>query len=120
GSRVATLGPRELDELSSLRVVLEQYVVVRAQERLTPALEAELRRTVDAMRAAAARGDVRRVLDLDRRLHAQLWTQADHRILGELVAQLRRRIAAFLRAATAALEPEQLARHAASHDALID
>jgi DNA-binding GntR family transcriptional regulator len=120
GCRVATLGLRELEELSTLRAVLEGFVVVRVQERMTPAIEAELRRQVAAMRRAAAAGDVRRVLDLDQRLHERLWALADHGILTEFAAQLRRRIAAFLRAATVALAPDELERHAASHDELVD
>jgi DNA-binding GntR family transcriptional regulator len=120
GARVATLTPRELEELSSLRIVLERSVVTRVQERLTAAEEKELRRMVASMRQAAVRGDFRRVLDLDQRFHGRLWELADHRMLEEVVTGLRGRIGAFLRAATAALEPEALERHAASHDELLD
>ncbi|WP_141579072.1 GntR family transcriptional regulator [Actinomadura sp. WMMA1423] len=120
GARVATLTLRELEELSSLRIVLERFVVARVQERLTAEEEKELRRMVASMRQAAVRGDFRRVLDLDRRFHERLWELADHRMLGEVVTGLRGRIGAFLRAATAALEPEELERHAASHDELLD
>jgi DNA-binding GntR family transcriptional regulator len=120
GARVATLTPRELEELSSLRIVLERFVVTRVQERLTAEEEKELRRMVASMRQAAVRGDFRRVLDLDQRFHERLWELADHRMLGEVVTGLRGRIGAFLRAATAALDPEALERHAASHDELLD
>lgn len=106
GARVATLTPRELEELSSLRTVLERFVVTRVQERLTAEEESKLRRMVVSMRRAAARGDYRRVLDLDQRFHERLWELADHQMLGEVVTGLRGRIGAFLRAATAALEPE--------------
>jgi DNA-binding GntR family transcriptional regulator len=120
GARVATLSTRELEELSSLRGVLEGFVVIRVQERLTPAIEKDLRRTVEAMRHAAVRGDYRRVFDLDQRFHEQLWALADHSMLSEILTQLRGRIGAFLRAATAALEPEALERHAASHGELVE
>ncbi|SEG78678.1 DNA-binding transcriptional regulator, GntR family [Thermomonospora echinospora] len=120
GARVATLSPRELEELSSLRIVLERFVVTRVQERLTAVEEKELRRMVASMRQAAVRGDYRRVFDLDQRFHERLWELADHRMLGEVVTGLRGRISAFLRAATAALEPDALERHAASHDELLE
>jgi DNA-binding GntR family transcriptional regulator len=120
GARVATLTRRELEELSSLRIVLERFVVTRVQERLTAAEEKELRRMVASMRQGAARGDFRRVFHLDQRFHERLCELADHRMLGEVVTGLRGRIGAFLRAATAALEPEALERHAASHDELLD
>jgi DNA-binding GntR family transcriptional regulator len=120
GARVATLTPRELDELSSLRIVLERFVVTRVQERLTAAEEKELRRMVASMRRAASRGDFGRLYDLDQQFHERLWELADHRMLGEVVTGLRGRIGAFLRAATSALEPEALERHATSHDVLLD
>jgi DNA-binding GntR family transcriptional regulator len=120
GARVATLTPRELEELSSLRIVLERFVVTRVQERLTAMAEKELRRVVASMRQAAARGDFRRVFDLDQRFHERLWELADHQMLGEVVTGLGGRIGAFLRAATAALEPDALEEHAASHDELLD
>ncbi|WP_131735453.1 GntR family transcriptional regulator [Actinomadura roseirufa] len=120
GSRVATLTHRELDELCTLRVVLEQFVVGRVRERLTPDGERELRAMVAAMRAEAAAGDFQQVLRIDQRFHERLWEMADHDLVGELVTQLRSRIGAFLRAATAALRPEELERHAATHDVLLD
>ncbi|MGI5131215.1 GntR family transcriptional regulator [Pseudonocardia sp. CA-107938] len=120
GSRVAVLTSKELEELSTLRVLLEQFVVVRVQERLAPATVAELRRMVATMRKAATRGDYKQMLELDQRFHERLWALADHGMLSELVTQLRRRIGSFLHAATAALKPDELAEHAASHDVLID
>lgn len=120
GARVAALTPEDIVELSSLRVLLEQFVVERVQQRLTPAREAELRKTLSSMAQAAKRKDVGRVFALDERFHEQLWAQAEHGMLLELATQLRRRINAFLRAATAALDPDELAEHARSHDVLLD
>ena len=120
GARVAGLSAKRLEELSSMRILLEQFVVVRVQERLTPEAEAELRKLVEAMAEAAARGNVQRVFDVDQRFHERLWAMADHGMLSELVSQLRGRISAFLRATTAALEDEQLAQHVAAHRELVD
>src|ERR1700754_17542 len=39
GARVAVIGLKELEELSSLRVVLEQFVVERVMQRWTPEAE---------------------------------------------------------------------------------
>jgi DNA-binding GntR family transcriptional regulator len=120
GSRVATLNAAEFEELTGLRVLLEQFVVERVQERLTPATERALRQRVAAMAAAAAAGDVGRLFDHDQAFHEQLWELSEHTILIELVAGLRRRIAMFLRAATATLGPDDLAAHAATHAVLVD
>jgi DNA-binding GntR family transcriptional regulator len=120
GARVASLSRTEVEEIASLRTLLEQFVIVRVQERMTPAVEAELRKLVETMEQAAERGNVRRVFDLDERFHERLWALADHRMLLELVAQLRGKVSAFLRAATAALDAGELVEHARSHATLLD
>lgn len=120
GSRVAAIDSKELDDLSSLRVILEQYVVERAMTHWTEEAERSLRAIVAQMERAAARGDTSRLFDLDVRFHERLWELTDHAVLVDLVAQLRGRISLFLRAATAALEPAALQAHAASHGTLLD
>jgi DNA-binding GntR family transcriptional regulator len=120
GARVAQLSPAGLDEICTLRVVLERLVVRRAQERLTPESEAELRAIAQRMLDAADAGDVDRVIELDQTFHARLWALADHGLLNELAAQVRGRITAFLWAATRTLPPEELRSHAQTHVALVD
>lgn len=120
GSRVATLSLEDLDELSSLRVLLEGFVVVRVQERWSPEAEQRLRAIVAAMQASAAKGDSDAVRSHDRVFHEALWELAEHRSLLELAAKLRGRINAFLRAATSALSRDELEAHAATHGELID
>lgn len=120
GARVAELSREGLAEISSLRVVLEGLVVRRVQERWSPARRRELDRLVDQMVAAAERGDVAAVCDIDRRFHQRLWRIADHSILLEVAAGLRGRINRFLHAATQALPPDELVRHAVGHGDLLD
>ncbi|MFH6689486.1 GntR family transcriptional regulator [Cellulosimicrobium funkei] len=120
GARVAALTSRDLEEISSLRTLLEQFAVVRVQDAWDPAKEAKLRKTVQQMVQAAEKGSNARVFELDRRFHEQLWEMADHRMLMTLNAQLRSRITGFLRAANAALEPEARVAHARTHDLIVD
>lgn len=120
GARVAALSERDVEELISLRTLLEQFVAERAQARLTAEREAALRKVVKRMQQAAKKGDVATLFLLDDEFHRLLWTYAEHGMLLEVVTQLRRRINAFLRAATAALTPAELAEHAASHGTLVD
>lgn len=120
GSRVRALTVTDLDEISSLRVLLEQFVAVRVQERLTERTDAGLRKLVDSMMQAAKKGDGQRLFELDRRFHEHLWQLSDHKMLIELVSQLRGRINGFLRAANAALEPDALEAHARTHGELLD
>jgi DNA-binding GntR family transcriptional regulator len=119
GARVAGLSRRQLDEISSLRIVLEQFVARRVQEVWSPAIERELRAIARAMVAAADNGDATRVIELDQRFHERLWEAAGHDLLNELAAMVRRRVTSFLVSATRALPPADLRAHALTHVALI-
>jgi DNA-binding GntR family transcriptional regulator len=120
GARVASLTPRTLEEVSSLRVVLEQFVVRRLKDRFTPEAHAELQVVVDQMVEAADRHDLVRVRELDQQFHQRLWELTDHALLIELAAQMRSRTSHFYRAAAASLEPDEVRRHADSHQRLLD
>jgi len=120
GSWVASLTVAELEEISSLRVVLEQFVAVRVQERWSSEAEEQLRAIVGAMQSAAALGDVEELRHQDRIFHETLWELAEHATLIELAARLRGRINSVLRAATLALSRDELEAHAVSHNELLD
>jgi DNA-binding GntR family transcriptional regulator len=120
GARVAELSPRLLGEISSVRVVLEQFVCERVLERWTPTAQAELTRLARKMTAAAERGSSKTVGELDVNFHETLWQLADHELLLEVAAGLRGRIERFLRAANAALAPDQLREHARAHAELVE
>jgi DNA-binding GntR family transcriptional regulator len=120
GARVASLTPRMLEEVSSLRVVLEQFVVRRLKDRFTPEAHAELQVIVDWMVEAAEQHDLVRVHELDQQFHQRLWELTDHALLVELAAQMRSRTSHFYRAAAASLGPDEVRRHADSHQQLLD
>ena len=119
GARVAELGAKELEEVSSLRSVLERFVVERVQARWQPEYEQQLRAIVDGMARAAAQLDVDELFTLDRRFHEALWVMAEHSVLADIAAQLRGRINSFLKAANAALAQDELERHVQAHADLI-
>ncbi len=120
GARVASLTPRMLEEVSSLRVVLEQFVVRRLKDRFTDGAHAELQDIVDRMVEAAEKHDLVRVHELDQQFHQRLWELTDHTLLVELAAQMRSRTSHFYRAAAASLGPDEVRRHADSHQQLLD
>jgi DNA-binding GntR family transcriptional regulator len=120
GARVAELTPLGLAEISSLRIVLEGFVVRRAQERLTPEAEARLRSIAERMLVAADVGSVDTLVQLDQEFHGLLWELSDHSLLNEVAAQVRGRIAAFLRAATSSLPAAELREHAKTHITLVN
>ena len=120
GARVASLTPRMLEEVSSLRVVLEQFVVRRLKDRFTNGAHAELQVIVDHMVEGAEKHDLVRVHELDQQFHQRLWELTDHALLVELAAQMRSRTSHFYRAAAASLGPDEVRRHADSHQQLLD
>jgi DNA-binding GntR family transcriptional regulator len=120
GARVAELSPRMLAEISSMRVVVEQFACHRVLERWTPAAEAELGRLARRMTSAAERGTIETVCDLDVRFHERLWQLADHDLLVEIAAGLRMRMESGLRAANEMLRPDELRALARSHVELVE
>jgi DNA-binding GntR family transcriptional regulator len=120
GARVAELSAVTITEISSMRVLLEGFVVRRVTERWTPRVERDLLRVSDRMVAAARRGDVAAVLELDHRFHERLWQQADHSILIDVATTMRGRINSFLRATIQTLSPDELVAHAVNHRILTE
>ena len=120
GARVARLTEGELQEITALRIVLEQYVARSVQRSWTTRSDQILRRIVRQMVAAAEKEQVESMFALDRRFHETLWELADNRTLLTTVSQLRSRINGFLRAANGSLALDELVEHARSHEALID
>lgn len=119
GARVAELTAQDLEEIASLRIVLEQFMAIRVQERWTTASDARLRSIIDAMEAAAP-GDMGEVLRQDRAFHEALAELSEHRFLTEFSGQLRGRITGFISAANAALPPSEQAAHVSSHRLILD
>lgn len=119
-ARVAILSKRDLDEISSLRIVLESFVARLVQSRWSPSIESELRAIAGRMAVAAGAGDAAEMFQLDREFHQALWEMADHRTLMTVATQLRRRIDGFIREANRSLSPAELVRHADSHLEIID
>ncbi|MGF2949350.1 GntR family transcriptional regulator [Microbacterium alcoholitolerans] len=119
GARVAALTAQDLEEIASLRIVLEQFMALRVQERWTEASAERLRQIIEAMEAANV-GDMTEVLRQDRAFHEALAELSEHRFLTELSAQLRGRITGFIRAANAALPPDEQAEHVRSHRQILD
>ncbi|KJL48337.1 HTH-type transcriptional regulator McbR [Microbacterium hydrocarbonoxydans] len=119
GARVAQLSAQDLEEISSLRIVLEQFMAIRVQERWNEESAARLGSIIQAM-SDAEPGDIDEVLRQDRLFHETLAELAEHRFLDEVSGQLRGRITGFLRAANAALAPAEQEEHVRSHQHIVD
>lgn len=111
---------KEIEEISSLRVVLERFIVERAIERWQPEHESALRGIIDQMRVAAGRRDFVQLYEQDYAFHYTVWEVADHSLMLEVVSSLRARISRFLYEANSALPADQLTTHVDSHNRLLE
>lgn len=119
GTFVYALDSGEIEEISSLRVVLERFVVERVITRWAPEHEARLWHIVEKMRRIAA-GDIQQLYEHDLEFHNALWEIADHSLLYEVVSSLRSRINRFLYEAAGAMPTFQFDTYIAAHTSLVE
>ncbi len=110
---------QELEEIYSVRVVLEQLVMERVMDRWTPTAKTHLEQIADAMVAPAEVGDFHRLYELDNQFHEVDWRMAQHNILLEVVSSLRGRINRFLIEAAKSLSKADALSYRAQHYDLI-
>jgi DNA-binding GntR family transcriptional regulator len=93
GAFVGRLSREDLDEVHTLRVVLERLAVQRAAQLGDAALFAEMQAVVDEMAARADRGITEQeAAELDVRFHDLIYRGSAHRRLQECWANLRPQI----------------------------
>jgi DNA-binding GntR family transcriptional regulator len=93
GAFVAQLSRHDLEEVHSLRVVLERFAVQRAIRFADDTALAEMQGVVDAMANAAERGIAEpEAAELDVRFHDLIYRASNHRRLSEAWANLRPQI----------------------------
>lgn len=81
GKFVRGLNARIIDEIYSLRSVLEPYAAELLIENLTEDIERALFEALDTIQSAAATGDVSAIARSDLALHRRLYELTDHRPL---------------------------------------
>lgn len=110
---------REIEEITSVRIVLEQFVVARVLQRWGAPVEDELRDIVGQMRPAVESRDRRRLVEVDAKFHAAMWRIADHNVLEETILNLRQRMTRLLYESISLMSDDQLAGAISSHEVLI-
>lgn len=111
--------PREIEEITSVRIVLEHLVTERVLDRWSPQVESELRAIVDEMRPAVEVRDRRRLVETDAKFHAAMWRVADHIVLEDVIGNLRQRVNRLLFETFSLMTDDQLAVTISSHETLI-
>jgi DNA-binding GntR family transcriptional regulator len=119
GIVVAAPSRAEIEEISSLRIALEQFAVERVIARLDEQHEAALVTIVRRLCEACSRADIDRVFEYDLEFHRMLWEIAGHSLLLEMASNLRSRISWFLYQA-AHSGRLQLDHYASAHKQLLD
>lgn len=96
GVFVASLEEQDIQEIYSLRELLETFAIRLVSERADPAQIATLRALVDEMLQAAKIGDPRQVIDLDLQFHKALWRSSGHQRLEQVLTGMLSQIRVFL------------------------
>jgi DNA-binding GntR family transcriptional regulator len=121
GTFVYAPAEEEIEEISSLRVVLERFVMERVLDRIRAEDMERLRAIVDEMRGVATSRDFQKLYELDLQFHHMLWEIAGHSLLLEVVSNLRTRINLFLYQAAVAAGPAFApATYIEAHEDLIE
>jgi DNA-binding GntR family transcriptional regulator len=110
GVRVAQLSPQDVDELFSLREVLERFAVQIAPPVPDPLALVELADRLEAMRQAATTGAALEQAEAHRRFHLALVAMAAHRhlllVYEPVILKLQLYMAANLRREAQARSPQ--------------
>lgn len=120
GAYVQPYSEEELEEIYSLRIVLERFVIERVMANWSTEARTQLQAIVEAMKQAAKAGDKMLVSHLDAKFHETLWDLADHNLLLEVVSELRVRMIRFLAEANTTISPDELNAHAETHQSVLD
>jgi DNA-binding GntR family transcriptional regulator len=124
GVRVTELVPQDVDELFSLRDVLERFAVQIAPSVPDPLALAELANRLDAMRHAASTGAALEQAEAHRQFHIALVSMAGHRhlqmVYEPVILKLQLYMAANLRREAQVQTPQDgVRRHQRLFDAVV-
>ena len=92
GTTVRSLSARDIEEVYSMRTVLETFALRRAMAHDASGLAAALKSICDSMTGHATDGDWASVSEDDQRFHHQLIEMADHRLLDHVWGDLNVRV----------------------------
>ena len=120
GTIVYLPSQQEIEEITSVRIVLEQLVTERVIQRWNAEHETALREIVKHIRSAVESRNRRRLAELDTDFHTTTWRIADHAILTEMTSSLRQRVARLLKETIALMPDNELSGAINSHEWLID
>lgn len=119
GARVAELSESDLEEISSLRVVLEKFTALRVRDRWEDSFAESLQSIIDEMWRVSPE-DSSSLARLDQQFHEKLAQLAQHKVLNDVSSGLRGRVQGFLHEAHVRLSEDAKKAHIDSHQELLD
>jgi DNA-binding GntR family transcriptional regulator len=117
GTYVTRVTPEVMDEILSLRTVLEVYAALRALPRLEPAGLERLRALVDDMEQAGEHDEPERLDELHTQFHRALYEQAGSGLLLQFWGMMETQLHLYSRVHQRAYE--SLREYAAAHRVLV-
>ncbi|BDZ50242.1 GntR family transcriptional regulator [Frondihabitans sucicola] len=96
GAFVTTLRRRDIEEVYSLRIALEQLAMERAATRITPAILARMNEVLDAMQHVSPDAPASEAVALDLDFHDLVYEAADHDRLMRSWRYIRSQVSFFL------------------------
>lgn len=118
GVFVTQIQEQDIEEIYSLRELLETFAVRLVIEHVTPEQVEQLQMLVDQMVGAAQSADPSQVVELDLQFHQTLWRISGHQRLLQLLTSLLSQIKTFLALNTELYE--DLVDGIADHQKIVD
>ena len=118
GTYVANLSERDIQEVYSLRCILEEEAVRLVADKATPEQVGRLEAVVEAMFESARQNNFSEVIERDLEFHQLIWQIADHQRLKQVLEGLRLQITMYLTVNTQLYE--DLATGIADHRVILE
>jgi DNA-binding GntR family transcriptional regulator len=92
GTYIKAMTPREIREVTDLRMLLEMRATGDAAKRMSDAALADLRAEFDLRGPGILNGDADAFIALDNRLHAAIYDATDNRLISGILLELRDKV----------------------------
>jgi DNA-binding GntR family transcriptional regulator len=92
GTYIKAMTPREIREVTDLRMLLEMRATGDAAKRMSDAVLADLRAEFDLRGPGILNGDADAFIALDNRLHAAIYDATDNRLISGILLELRDKV----------------------------
>jgi DNA-binding GntR family transcriptional regulator len=107
GTYVKAMTPRDIRELTDLRMLLEMRAAGDAATRMSDSMLKTLRADFRLQSRSIAKGDVDAFISLDNRLHSAIYDAADNRLIRQILLDLRDKVQWIRRVCSVSIERVQ-------------